>query len=199
MSTRFPAAMLLGFLAALPAMAAEAAEGNRLITPEFGLIFWTAVTFVLLVFVLGRFAWRPLVGAVEARERSIRESLEQARAEREQAEKLLREHRELVAQARRERADVVAAGQKDAERLKNEILEEARGQREHLLKQAEGQIRAEMRQARAELRAIAADLSIRVAERLVSRSLDGDAQRKLVEDYLDELEDMPDESNALRS
>jgi F-type H+-transporting ATPase subunit b len=93
----------------------------------------------------------------------------------------------------------MAAGQRDAERLKDEIVEQGRKQREKLLTQAEAQITAEMGQARAELRGVAADLSIRVAERLLSRNLDDAAQRKLVEEYLDELERTPDESNPLPS
>ena len=78
--------------------------GEALIQPQIGTIFWTLVTFILMLAILGRYAWRPLLGAVEAREKSIEDTLGQARHEREEAEGLLEEHRELVAQARRERA-----------------------------------------------------------------------------------------------
>jgi F-type H+-transporting ATPase subunit b len=172
-------------------------DPSMLVMPQFGLIFWTVVTFLLLAFILGRFAWKPLLGAIEARERSIQESLDQARTEREDAEKLLEEHKGLVAQARRERAEAMAEGQRDAERLKAGIVEEGRKQREKLLEQAEAQIEAEMRQARTELRGIAADLSIRAAGRLLSSQLDEKAQRRLVEEYLDELEQMPDGSSPV--
>jgi F-type H+-transporting ATPase subunit b len=170
------------------AFASGESDPSLLVMPQFGLIFWTVVTFLLLAFVLGRFAWKPLLGAIEARERSIQESLDQARTDREDAEKLLAEHKDLVAQARRERAEAMAEGQRDAERLKADIVEEGRRQREKLLEQAEAQIQAEMRQARSELRGIAADLSIRAAERLLTSQMDEQAQRKLVEEYLDELE-----------
>jgi F-type H+-transporting ATPase subunit b len=172
-------------------------DPSMLVMPQFGLIFWTFVTFLLLAFVLGRFAWKPLLGAIEARERSIEESLDQARTEREEAEKLLEEHKALVAQARRERAEAMAEGQRDAERIKGDIVEEGRKQREKLLEQAEAQIQAEMRQARAELRGIAADLSIKAAGRLLSSQLDEQAQRRLVEEYLDELEQMSDGSRPV--
>ena len=186
--------ILASTLSWLPAAAAGgggAADGNLLVTPQFGLVFWTLVTFILLLVVLGRFAWKPLLGALNERERSIQESLDNARTEREQAQKLLDEHRELVAQARRERSEAVAAGQRDAERLKAEILEEGRKQREQMLKQTEEQVKAEMRQARSELRGVAADLSVRVAEKLLAHNMDDAAQRKLVEDYLSELEGAP--------
>lgn len=187
-------------LVARPLLASGAeGGGNLLITPKFGLMFWTLLTFILLLVVLRRFAWKPLLGAVEARERSIRESLDQARSGREEAEKLLEKHRAMLAQARRERAEATAAGQKDAERLKTGIIEEGKKQRELLLRQTESQIEAEMQQARVELRGVAADLAIRVAEKLLSSNLDDDAQRRLVEEYLEELERMPGEPGALRS
>jgi len=172
-------------------------DPSMLVMPQFGLIFWTFVTFVLLAFILRRFAWKPLLGAIEARERSIEESLDQARIEREDAEKLLEEHKALVAQARRERAEAMAEGQRDAERIKGDIVDEGRKQREKLLEQAEAQIQAEMRQARAELRGIAADLSIKAAGRLLSSQLDEQSQRRLVEEYLDELEQMSDGSRPV--
>jgi F-type H+-transporting ATPase subunit b len=170
----------------------EEIDGASLVTPDIGLMFWTFVTFGLLLVLLGRFAWKPLLSAIEARERSIRESIDQARAERDEAAKLLDEHKALVAQARRERAEAAAEGQRDAERLKGQIVEEGRQQRERLLSQAEAQIAAEMQKARAELRGAVADLSIRVAERLLAKNLDDPAQRKLVEDYLDDLDRRPD-------
>ncbi len=185
--------------AALASGGGEEPGGISLITPSFGLMFWTFVTFGMLLWILGGYAWKAILGGIEARERTISDSLEHARTEREQAEKLLGEHKALVVEARRERAEATAAGQRDAERLKDEIVEQGRKQREKLLTQAEAQITAEMGQARAELRGVAADLSIRVAERLLSRNLDDAAQRKLVEEYLDELERTPDESNPLPS
>jgi len=193
--------ILVPTLLVAPSVLASGSEGggNVLITPKFGLMFWTVVTFLLLLVLLRRFAWKPLLGAVEARESAIRESLDQARGERDEAQKLLEEHKALVAQARRERAEAVAAGQKDAESLKTEIVEEGRRQREQLLQQAEGQIRAEMRQARVELRGAAADLAIQAAEKLLSSNLNDEAQRKLVEEYLKELDQMPGEASNLRS
>ncbi len=155
---------------------------------NFATFFWTALTFVLMVLILGRFAWKPLMGAVDARENSIRDSIEQARVDREQAEALVKQHRELLTEARRERAAAVERGKRDAEKVKAEILEEARAQREQTLKQTEVQVQASLRQARSELRATAADLAIFAAEKLLSQNIDDAAQRKLVEQHLAEIE-----------
>jgi F-type H+-transporting ATPase subunit b len=180
------------FAFAAPVLAFEGAEagggGSALITPHIGLIFWTLVTFLLLLFLLSKFAWGPILGAMNAREEAIKGDLENARREREEALRLLEEHRALITLARKERADAVEAGRRDAERLKAEILDEARKQREQLMKQAETQIAAGLRQARAGLKGEAADLAIRAAGKLMGKNLDDATQRRLVEDYLAELE-----------
>jgi len=186
-----PPAMLLA-ATALPAAAEEgehaAAGASALITPEIGLMFWTLVTFVILLVLLGKFAWKPIMDAMNARETGIRGDLDKARGEREEAERLLGEHRAMIEQARRERAEAVEAGRRDAERLKAEILDEARRQREQLVQQAQAQIDAGLRQARGELKGEAADLAIKVAGKLIGSSLDDATQRRLVEEYLADLE-----------
>lgn len=182
---------LVGAFAPAAALASEATEaggGSALVTPAPGLFIWTALTFLILLFVLWKTAWKPLLSAVEGRERTIREAQESARRDREQAASMLVEQRDLVAQARRERAEAVTQGQRDAERLKGEILDEARRQKEQLLKQAEVQIQAGLRQAQAELRATTAEAAIAVAEKLLASSLDDATQRRLVEEHLQDLE-----------
>lgn len=176
----------------LASASAHAAEGGSssslLIQPQFGTIFWTVVTFLILSFLLGRFAWKPLLGAVEARESGIRDAIQGAQRDRDEAQRLLEEQRAMLSLARKERAEAVEAGRRDAERLKSEILDEARRQREQLQKQAEAQIEAGLRQARAALRGEATDLAIQAAGKLLERNLDDATQRRLVEDYLADLE-----------
>ena len=165
--------------------------GNLLITPQFGLIIWTAITFVLLLLLLGKIAWKPLLGALAAREKGIQDSLDGAARDRDEAQALLAQHKELLLLARKERAEAVEAGRQDAERVKAEILDEAKRQRETLLEQSQMQIQAGIRQAKLELKTVAADLAIQVAAKLLSKNLDGPTQRKLVEDYLSDLERLP--------
>ena len=184
-----------------PVIASEGGEagnkgGSALITPEIGLIFWTLVTFLTLLFILSKFAWGPIIRAMNAREDGIRNDLDTARKEREDAEHLLEDHRGLINRARRERAEAVEAGRRDAERLKAEILDEARKQREQLMKQAETQIAAGLRQARVELKGEAADLAIQVAGKLMGKNLDDATQRRLVDDYLADLERLGSSSDA---
>jgi F-type H+-transporting ATPase subunit b len=184
--------------AAAPTWANEAVEGAdagglgaQLIRPQVGTLVWTIVTFVLMAVVLGRYAWKPLLGALDAREKGLRDAQDQARRDREEAETLLREHRELVAAARRERAETFDRARREAERLKEEMLDQARKQQAQLAVQAEEQIQARVRQARAELKTSVADLALQAAEKLLSRSLDDATHRQLVEEHLAELERRP--------
>lgn len=186
---------LLWIGAAAPAVAAGEGGGS-IVEPTLGTLFWTLVTFLLLAVVLGRFAWKPLIRALDDRQRAIEGSLAEARREREEAGRLLEQQRALVAQAHRERAEAVVRGEKDAERLKAEILEEARRQREQLLRQTEEQVRAGIEQAKASLRATTADLAIRVAEKLLLKNLDEATHRRLVEEYLADLERSSVETGA---
>ena len=201
MAGRLMALSALVLAWAAPLYANEGAEGgakgaSALITPEIGLMFWTLVTFLILLALLGKFAWGPIVKAMNAREDGIRNDLNNAKKEREDAERLLQDHRELLNLARKERAEAVEAGRRDAERLKAEILDEARKQRELLMKQAEEQIEAGLRQARASLKGEAADLAIRAAGKLMGRNLDDATQRRLVDDYLTGLERLGSSSEA---
>ncbi len=180
-------------------VAASEGGGGALLQPEIGTIFWTLLTFLLMVGILKRFAWKPLLGAIDARERSIRDAIDQANRDREQAEGLVKEHRELLAEARRERAEAVEQGKRDAEKVKDEILAKARTQRDQVLKQTEEQVEAGLRKARGELRATAVDLAILAAEKLLTRNLDDATQRKLVEEHLADLERQSGGSTPLPS
>ena len=178
----------LGPLIGAPAFAAEGGGGASLISPNPGTIFWTLVTFLLFAFLLGRFAWPPLLSSLKAREESIEGAIDQAKKDRDEAEKLLEDQRALLEQSRRERAEALAAGERDAEKLKAEILGEARNQREQMLAQTDAQVQAGMRQARAELREVAVDLAIQAASKLLGKNLDDGTQRRLVEEHLADLE-----------
>ena len=189
-STRRTLVALAVFVAGAPGVFAASGEGSGsdLIKPNLGTLFWTALTFLIFAFLLGKWGWRPLVGALDARESSIRDSLESARSDREEAKRTLAEHKQLVAGAHRERAGTLAAAQEEGERLKAEILEEARKRREQVLAQTDAQLQAGLRQARAELRAETVDLAIQAAGKLLDKNLDDAAQRQLVERHLADLE-----------
>jgi F-type H+-transporting ATPase subunit b len=161
------------------------AEGLMSLRP--GLAFWTAVTFLLLLVVLGRFAWGPIIRMLDERERTIRDAIDQAKKERAEAERMLAEQTAALAAAQREAAALAQKSRQEVEVLRAELTERARKEADELVSASRRQIVEEKLKALAELKAQVADLAIAAAERLITSSLDEKAQRALVEDYLAKL------------
>ena len=162
---------------------------DKLITPEPGLMLWTLITFGLLLVLLRLFAWKPLLAVIEEREGVVRESLEASRRAQEEAESALEENRRILAEARKAAAEVVQRSEKDAEKVREELLHKARKDGEELLRQGREEMEREKRAAVREIRGVAADLALAAAEKLIEARLDDDANRRLVEGYLDDLEE----------
>jgi F-type H+-transporting ATPase subunit b len=152
-----------------------------------GLTLWTAITFLLLLGVLGRFAWGPIVRMLADRERNIREAIEAAKKERGEAEKLLADQKSALARAQREAAELAKRNQQEVESLRQELTARARKEADELVAAARQQIAEETAKARAQLRSEVADLAIEAAARLVKASLDDRSQRQLVEEYIAQL------------
>ena len=162
-----------------------AAGGITDINP--GLTLWTGITFLVLLFVLGKFAWGPIVKMLVERERTIREAIDSAKRERTEAERLLAEQKASLAKAHREAAELARRNQQEVEALRQELTARARKEADELVATARKQIEEEKTKAMSELRAVVADLAIDAASRLVKANLDDASQRKLVEDYIAQL------------
>jgi F-type H+-transporting ATPase subunit b len=162
-----------------------AAGGIADINP--GLTLWTAITFLVLLGVLSKFAWGPIVKMLNDRERSIREAIDAAKRERAEAEKLLAEQKASLAQAQREAAELAKRNQQEVETLRQELTARARKEADDLVADARRQIAEEVSKARAELKAQVVDLAIDAASRLVKANLDEKSQRALVEEYIAQL------------
>jgi F-type H+-transporting ATPase subunit b len=152
-----------------------------------GLSIWTALTFLLLLVVLSKFAWGPIVKMLDERERTIRDAIDQAKKERAEAEKMLAEQKASLAAAQREAAALAQRSKSEVDALRVELTANARKEADELVAQARRQIQEEKAKAVAELKGQVADLAIDAARRLIQSSLDEKAQRKLVEDYIAQL------------
>ena len=179
--------LAVALLWAPPLLAQEHGEGGGLLSINPGLVIWTWIIFLILLFVLGKWAWGPMLGALESRERRIQETLDQAAREREEANRLLEEHRRLLNEARGQAQEILAEGKKAAERLRTELLEEGRKQKEHILHRAREEIGRERDRALDALRREAVDLSITVASRVLERNVDSDENRRVALDYVERL------------
>ncbi|HUJ29008.1 MAG TPA: F0F1 ATP synthase subunit B [Myxococcales bacterium] len=148
---------------------------------------WTAVTFAILLFVLGKFAWGPILQMIDTREKTIADAIEAAKKERAAAEAASAEMKAALEKARAESAELVRKNQQEVAAAKQELMMAARKESEELLAAARKTIAEESRQAVAELRAQAVDLAIEAANRLVQSSMDQGKQKQLVEEYLSQL------------
>jgi len=169
-----------------PGTAFAAEEGGKvnLLSPNGGLMFWTLLIFIVLLFVLSRYAFKPLVAAVEARESALEAAITQARQDRDAAAKLLAEQQQQLEAARAEAQRYIAEGRATAEKLKSTMLEETKAQQQELLERAKRDMEGEKVRAIADLRREAVDLALAGAGKLIARNLDDAGNRKLVEDFL---------------
>lgn len=165
--------------------APAAGGGNPLFSIDLGLSIWTIVVFLVLLWVLRRFAWRPILGALEAREARIEEAIAEAVRTREEAEQLLQEHRRRLAEAREHAQEILAQARQAAEKLRRETEERARRESDEILERARREIEREKQRALDVLRREAVDLAMAAASRLLRRRLDAEADRALVVEYLD--------------
>ena len=152
-----------------------------------GLTIWTALTFLLLLVVLSKFAWGPIVKMLDERERTIRDAIEQAKRERAEAERMLGEQKASLAAAQREAAALAQSSKQEVEALRADLTARARKEADDLVAAAREQIQEEKSRALSELRGQVVDLAIDAARRLIQSSLDEKAQRALVEEYISQL------------
>jgi F-type H+-transporting ATPase subunit b len=166
------------------AFAAQAGGKPNLLSPNYGVMFWTLLIFIVLLFVLSKYAFKPLIAAVEAREEALEAAIAAARNDREAAAKLLAEQQQLLDAARAEAQKFIADGRLTSEKLRASLLEETKAAQQELLERARRDIEGEKVRAITELRREAVDLALAGASKLIERNLDDAGNRKLVEDFL---------------
>jgi F-type H+-transporting ATPase subunit b len=169
----------------LSLLAQEAEAPTRpFMKPDTGLMFWTLIIFVILMFVLSRYAFAPLTRAVQARERSLQEAIDGAKADREAAAKLLQEHQAQIDAARGEAQKLIADGRGVAEKMRTDLLEQTRKEQQDMLERARRDIETEKDKAIAQLRREAVDLALAGAGKVIEQNLESQKNRQLVESYL---------------
>ena len=165
---------------------AEAAKGG-LLSPSGGLMFWTLIIFLILFFVLSRYAFKPITAAVAAREKALEDAIAGAKADREAAAKLLAEHQAQLDAARGEAQKLIVEGRQVGEKVRAEMIEETRAQQQEMLERARREIESEKVKAIADLRREAVDLAIAGAGKVIEKNLDEQSNRRLVESFLASL------------
>jgi len=160
---------------------------NPLVQVDPGLYIWAIITFLVLLALLTKFAWKPLLQALDARQLTIQKALDAAEKARLELERLNRESAQIIRQARVEADQIVTMSRADAERLREEMRQKARAEAEGIVKTAERQIQLETARAIQQIRREAADLSVAIASKLIRRNLTKEDNEKLIDEALGQL------------
>ncbi len=161
---------------------------NPLVQPDPGLFLWTILTFLVLLVLLAKFAWKPLLALLDRREEMIRQSLDDADKAKQELQRLQQESKAILSKARVEAQSILAKSRSQAEKLKGELRQEAKVQADSILRDAEKQIQVETEKAIAVIKTEVVDLSLLVASKLIKRNLSKEDNQSLIEESLKQVE-----------
>ena len=161
---------------------------NPLVQLDPGLFVWTILTFLLLVFVLAKFAWKPLLKMLQDREDMIRSSLEDAEKAKSELERLNEESEAIMAKARSEAQSILADGKAAAEKVKDGIIAKSKEQANKIREDSENQIKVEKDKAIAEIKEEVVNLTLSVAEKLIQKNLSDADNKSLIEESLKKVQ-----------
>ena len=161
---------------------------NTLVQPDPGLYIWAIVVFLILVWLLAKFAWRPLLDALERRQESIRQSLADADRAQKELARLQTEAARIIAEARAEADGIISRTRADASRVAEEMKQKGRTDAENIVRNAERQIELETSRALERIRQEAVDLSVAIASKLLRRNVTRADNEQLIADTFREIE-----------
>ncbi|MGO2102214.1 MAG: F0F1 ATP synthase subunit B [Psychroflexus halocasei] len=160
----------------------------ELIKPDFGLFFWQVIVLLILIFLMSKYAWRPILGSIRKREESINDALASAEKAKLEMANLKADNEKMLQEARAERDEMLREAQQMKKNIIAEATEDATVKSNDILNKAQEVIEAEKKAAIKEIKAQVAELSINIAEKVVKKELNSDkAQMELVNKMLDDV------------
>lgn len=171
----------------LSVIAAAESGGGSILEVNPGVVFWTVLTFIILLFVLKKYAWKPLLGALEERENSIKESLEAAEKAMGKAQEVSKENEAALREAELMAQKIRKEAIEGAEMLRTERIEKTKEEAAQILEQARKTIEQEKKRAMLELRDEVARLAIQAASTIIDNQLDSEKNKKLVDSFINDL------------
>ncbi|OLE35136.1 MAG: ATP synthase F0 subunit B [Actinobacteria bacterium 13_1_20CM_3_68_9] len=165
-----------------------ASSGSFLVSPGLGLMIWTLVVFVFTMWVLSKLAFPRIQEALDRRANAIRESIEAAERQRQEADRLLDEYRQRLKEAREQADDIVARARKAAEAATAAAIAEGKERREELVAAARRDIEMETRRSLERIRKEVADLTVLATEKITRKALDSEDHKRLIEEALEEVD-----------
>ena len=161
---------------------------NPLVQPDPGLFIWTILTFLVLLGLLAKFAWGPLLKALEERQEAIRTSLDDADQAKQELERLQQESAQIIVEARAEAQSILVKSRADAETVREDLKQKAKEEAEALVRAAQHQIQLETARAVQQVRHEVVDLSLAVASKLIKKNLTQEDNDALIQDSLTQIE-----------
>lgn len=161
---------------------------NALTTPSVGLIFWTSIVFILLLVILTKLAWKPILSAIKSREQKIESALQEAEKARQEMQKLKADNEKLLQQARLEYDNIIKEAREVKEKIISQAKADAQKEAQKILQSAQDSINAQKAAAIAELKQQVATLSIEIATKILKKELsNADVQKQLAKQMLEEV------------
>ncbi len=155
-----------------------------LVIPDTGLLFWMLITFGIVLWILGKYAWKPIMKSLKEREETIQGSLDAAKKAKEEIEKLKDENKKIMAEARAERDNILKEAKEIREKMLREAENDAKLKADKILEDARLQIESEKKKAIDELKASVADLTIEISEKILRKELENKDKQK---EYINQL------------
>jgi len=184
----FAAAILASTVFSLTAAAQEHEVQLSPFAGNVGNAIWTLAIFIIVVILLGKFAWGPVLALLQQREEFIHRSLSDAKRDRDEAEARLKEYAAKLQTAQREAVGIIEEARRDAERLRDELRERAKSEADTLIKNAERQVQLETSRALQQIRKEAVDLSVTIASKLLQRNISQADNERLINDAMKQIE-----------
>lgn len=164
---------------------------NPLVRPDPGLYVWTIVTFAVLVLLLWKYAWGPLLAALDRREKMIAGAVDDARKAREELERVKQDSTKVLAEARKDAEGIVSRTRADAEKLREELRKKAADEAAGIVTNAERRIQQETAKAIQQIRGEAVDMSLAIASKILQRTVTKEDNERLIADVVNSLEKRP--------
>ncbi len=165
----------------------DTGEKPSLLSINPGLIIWTIIIFVLLLILLRKIAWGPLLNALNSREESIKNSLDNAEKLNQEALQLIEQNKKNLAEANAKSMEIINQAKEMASKLGDELKQKANEDSKKIIEQAKAEIEQQKNSAMDDLKDKISDLAIEAAEKIISETLDKDKQKKLVEEFLSKV------------
>jgi F-type H+-transporting ATPase subunit b len=152
-----------------------------------GLLIWTLITFSILVLILWKAAWKPIIAALDARADRVRSEIENAEKSRQEAEKVLVQYKEMMSNAKEEASKIISLSKNEAEKVKNEIIEKATLESKAIVDRAKNEINLAKENALADIKSEVVFLSTDIATKILKKNINADDQKAIVKETLDKM------------